>query len=161
MALEAIKPADFHWFPYEGFTFCLGLAEGEHAWTSGHTAAKFDPAIGKMRVEGTMREQARTAAMREDQLKRSLASLRQEVGVGLQGEIELRALQHEAEAERGGQRAGDQRRRRQHREQQDVPLALAGAVGMAAHQHQPGDGAQERQRAEEADPQGSRHAWGP
>ena len=61
MALEAIKPADFHWFPYEGFTFCLGLAEGEHAWTSGHTAAKFDPAIGKMRVEGTMREQARTA----------------------------------------------------------------------------------------------------
>ncbi len=61
MALEAIKPAKFPWFPYEGFTFCLGLTEGEHAWTSGHTAAALDPAIGKMRVKGTMEEQARTA----------------------------------------------------------------------------------------------------
>ncbi|HEY8533102.1 MAG TPA: RidA family protein [Micromonospora sp.] len=61
MALQAIKPANFHWFPYEGFTFCLGLSEGDHAWTSGHTAAKLDPAIGKMRVEGTMEQQARVA----------------------------------------------------------------------------------------------------
>ncbi|PZM97917.1 MAG: RidA family protein [Actinobacteria bacterium] len=61
MALQAIKPANFHWFPYEGFTFCLGLSEGDHAWTSGHTAAKFDPAIGKMRVEGNMEQQARVA----------------------------------------------------------------------------------------------------
>lgn len=52
------------------------------------------------RTANNFREQARTAAMREDQLKRTLASLRQEVGVGLQGEIELRALQHEAEADR-------------------------------------------------------------
>ena len=29
MTLSAIRPADFPWFPYEGFTFCLGLAEGE------------------------------------------------------------------------------------------------------------------------------------
>ena len=39
MTLTAIKPAEFPWFPYEGFTFCLGLTEGEHAWTSGHTGA--------------------------------------------------------------------------------------------------------------------------
>lgn len=61
MALEAIKPAEFPWFPYEGFTFCLGLTEGEHAWTSGHTSAALDPSIGKMRVKGDMEEQARIA----------------------------------------------------------------------------------------------------
>lgn len=61
MALTAITPAEFPWFPYEGFTFCLGLTEGDHAWTSGHTSAALDPAIGKMRVTGTMEEQARIA----------------------------------------------------------------------------------------------------
>lgn len=61
MTLSAIKPASFPWFPYEGFTFCLGLSEGEHAWTSGHTAASLDATLGKMTVGGTMREQARTA----------------------------------------------------------------------------------------------------
>ena len=35
MTLSAIKPDDFPWFPYEGFTFCLGLTEGEGGWTSG------------------------------------------------------------------------------------------------------------------------------
>ena len=61
MTLSAIKPAEFRWFPYEGFTFCLGLAEGDVAWTSGHTSARHDEAIGKMTVEGTMEEQARIA----------------------------------------------------------------------------------------------------
>lgn len=61
MTLSAIKPASFPWFPYEGFTFCLGLAEGDHAWTSGHTAARFEESLGKMTVGGTMAEQARTA----------------------------------------------------------------------------------------------------
>lgn len=61
MTLSAIKPAEFPWFPYEGFTFCLGLTEGENAWTSGHTSARHDEAIGKMTVEGTMEEQARIA----------------------------------------------------------------------------------------------------
>ncbi|WP_300678101.1 RidA family protein [Nocardioides sp.] len=61
MTLSAITPADFTWFPYDGFTFCLGLSEGENAWTSGHTSARQDPAIGKMTVDGTMAEQARIA----------------------------------------------------------------------------------------------------
>jgi enamine deaminase RidA (YjgF/YER057c/UK114 family) len=61
MTLEAIRPASFPWFPYEGFTFCLGLTEGEHAWTSGHTSAAMDETVGKMQVRGTMPEQARTA----------------------------------------------------------------------------------------------------
>lgn len=61
MTLQAIKPADFHWFPYEGFTFCLGLSEGSNVWTSGHTAAAHDPSLGKMTVGGTMEQQARTA----------------------------------------------------------------------------------------------------
>ena len=52
------------------------------------------------RAANNYREQARAAAIREDQLKGTLASLRQDVGVGLQGEIELRALQHEADADR-------------------------------------------------------------
>lgn len=61
MTLQPIKPKSFPWFPYEGFTFCLGLSEGDVAWTSGHTAAAHDPAVGKMVVKGTMEEQARTA----------------------------------------------------------------------------------------------------
>ncbi|WP_104106792.1 RidA family protein [Nocardioides sp. 616] len=61
MTLSAIKPVDFDWFPYEGFTFCLGLTEGERAWTSGHTSARLDESIGKMTVEGTMEQQARIA----------------------------------------------------------------------------------------------------
>ncbi|MFS3126871.1 Rid family hydrolase [Nocardioides sp. Bht2] len=61
MTLDAIRPAEFPWFPYEGFTFCLGLTEGDNAWTSGHTAARFDPAVGKMTVAGSMEQQARIA----------------------------------------------------------------------------------------------------
>jgi enamine deaminase RidA (YjgF/YER057c/UK114 family) len=61
MTLSAIKPADFDWFPYEGFTFCLGLSEGDSAWTSGHTSGRQDPALGRMTVEGTMAEQAEIA----------------------------------------------------------------------------------------------------
>lgn len=61
MTLQAIRPKEFPWFPYDGFTFCLGLAEGDSAWTSGHTSAAFDPAVGKMTVGGSMDQQARTA----------------------------------------------------------------------------------------------------
>jgi enamine deaminase RidA (YjgF/YER057c/UK114 family) len=61
MTLTAIKPAEFPWFPYEGFTFCLGLTEGESAWTSGHTSGRQDPELGKMTVNGTMTEQAEIA----------------------------------------------------------------------------------------------------
>ncbi len=52
------------------------------------------------RAANNYREQARAAAIHEEQLKGTLASLRQDVGVGLEGEIELRALQHEADADR-------------------------------------------------------------
>lgn len=61
MTLQAIRPAEFPWFPYEGFTFCLGLSEDGGAWSSGHTSAAHDAAAGKMTVSGTMAEQARTA----------------------------------------------------------------------------------------------------
>jgi enamine deaminase RidA (YjgF/YER057c/UK114 family) len=61
MTLSAIKPASFPWFEYEGFTFCLGLAEGDAGWTSGNTSARTDPAVGKMVVSGTMEEQATIA----------------------------------------------------------------------------------------------------
>lgn len=63
MTLSPITPtpAEFPWFPYEGYTFCLGLSEGDAAWTSGHTSAALDPAVGKMTVSGSMAEQARTA----------------------------------------------------------------------------------------------------
>ncbi len=61
MTLSAIKPDNFTWFPYEGFTFCLGLTEGDNAWTSGHTSARHDETLGKMTVDGTMTEQASIA----------------------------------------------------------------------------------------------------
>ena len=63
MTLSPITPTpgQFPWFPYEGFTFCLGLREGDSAWTSGHTSAALDPAVGKMTVSGTMEEQSRIA----------------------------------------------------------------------------------------------------
>lgn len=61
MTLTAIRPESFPWFPYDGFTFCLGLTEGGAAWTSGHTSARLDRALGKMTVAGSMEEQARIA----------------------------------------------------------------------------------------------------
>lgn len=61
MTLQAIRPDSFPWFPYDGFTFCLGLSEGQAAWTSGHTAAALDASVGKMTVGGPMEAQARTA----------------------------------------------------------------------------------------------------
>ncbi|MFF4880857.1 Rid family hydrolase [Micromonospora sp. NPDC000668] len=61
MTLHAIRPRSFRWFPYDGFTFCLGLAESDAAWTSGHTSAAVDHAVGKMTVTGDMAAQARIA----------------------------------------------------------------------------------------------------
>lgn len=57
----AIKPAEFPWFPYEGFTFSLGLRADEDVWVSGHTASRLDAELGKMVATGSMAEQARTA----------------------------------------------------------------------------------------------------
>lgn len=61
MTLTAIKPTNFRWFQYEGFTFCLGLTEGDAGWTSGNTSASMDESVGKMTVSGTMQEQASIA----------------------------------------------------------------------------------------------------
>lgn len=61
MTLTPIEPDHFPWFPYQGFTFSLGLQRGDDAWISGHTSSRLDPAVGKMVVTGTMEEQARIA----------------------------------------------------------------------------------------------------
>lgn len=58
MTLDAIRPAHFSYFPYDGFTFSLGLVDGEHAWLSGHSGAVWDERLGKMAVAGDMRAQA-------------------------------------------------------------------------------------------------------
>jgi enamine deaminase RidA (YjgF/YER057c/UK114 family) len=56
----AIRPDHFPYFPYEGFTFCLGLQRGDDAWLSGHSGATWDQSLGKMAVGGSMAEQAAT-----------------------------------------------------------------------------------------------------
>ena len=61
MTKRAITPDHFPWFEYEGFTFSLGLDLGDRAYLSGHTGASHDPAVGKMTIEGPMRDQAMTA----------------------------------------------------------------------------------------------------
>lgn len=55
---EAIRPEHFRYFPYDGFTFCLGLQRGDQVWLSGHSGAVFDGRSGKMAVSGSMASQA-------------------------------------------------------------------------------------------------------
>ncbi len=60
---------------------------------------------GRIRAEigdvvASLKEQARTAEAREASLNANLAALRQDVNTGTESEVELRALQHEAEANR-------------------------------------------------------------
>ena len=56
-----ITPTAFPWFPYERFTFSLGLvsADNNKAWLSGHTGSQHDHAVGKMVITGTATEQVR------------------------------------------------------------------------------------------------------
>ncbi len=54
--------------------------------------------VGK--IASSLQEEARTAQARETSLSTNLASLRQDVDSGTESEVELRALQHEAEANR-------------------------------------------------------------
>lgn len=61
MTTAAIRPTDFPWFRYEGYTFSLGLAEDGTVWLSGHSASEHDPESGRMVVRGGMPEQTRTA----------------------------------------------------------------------------------------------------
>ena len=61
MTITAIRPAEFPWFRYEGYTFSLGLADDGTAWLSGHSASEYDPESGRIVVRGGMPEQVRTA----------------------------------------------------------------------------------------------------
>jgi enamine deaminase RidA (YjgF/YER057c/UK114 family) len=61
MSITDIRPHRFPWFRYEGYTFSLGLTDGEHAWLSGHSASEYDPDGGRIVVRGGMAEQTRTA----------------------------------------------------------------------------------------------------
>lgn len=97
MPLEAIKPANFHWFPYDGFTFCLGLSEGSNVWTSGQTAAAFDAEVGKMTVGGTMEQQARTAYEKVLTVVAGAGLTKDDV-VRVTENVTLAGLEHYAEA---------------------------------------------------------------
>jgi enamine deaminase RidA (YjgF/YER057c/UK114 family) len=61
MSISAIRPAEFPWFRYEGYSFSLGLTDGSNAWLSGHSASRYDRDAGRMVVTGGMGEQAQTA----------------------------------------------------------------------------------------------------
>ncbi|NUU22820.1 MAG: hypothetical protein HOV68_15105 [Streptomycetaceae bacterium] len=65
-AYQPIRPADFPWFRYEGYTFSLGLvrkrSDGRtEAVLSGHSASEYDAEAGRIVVRGGMAEQAGTA----------------------------------------------------------------------------------------------------
>ena len=57
MKLQAIEPDPYPWFPYKGFTFCLGLHRDGVAWTSGQSGAQFDSEAERMVIRGTMADQ--------------------------------------------------------------------------------------------------------
>jgi len=61
MTVTDIRPAEFPWFRYDGYTFSLGLTDGERAWLSGHSASRYDAEHGRMVVTGGMGEQAEVA----------------------------------------------------------------------------------------------------
>lgn len=61
MSVSAIRPRDFPWFRYEGYTFSLGLQAGPEAWLSGHSASQYDPESGRIVVLGGMGEQTQIA----------------------------------------------------------------------------------------------------
>lgn len=61
MAVTDIRPAEFPWLRYEGYTFSLGLTDGESGWLSGHSASGYDAEAGRVLVVGEMAEQAQTA----------------------------------------------------------------------------------------------------
>lgn len=57
MKLSPIEPDPYPWFPYKGFTFCLGLHKDGVAWTSGQSGAQFDPEAERMVIRGSMQDQ--------------------------------------------------------------------------------------------------------
>ena len=62
MEPKAITPDDFPWFDYSRYSFSLGLELGPGAASlSGHSASEYNPAIGKIVVDGDIATQTRTA----------------------------------------------------------------------------------------------------
>jgi enamine deaminase RidA (YjgF/YER057c/UK114 family) len=64
VTLTAIEPEVYPWFDYRGFTFCLGLSDGDAAWTSGQSASVLDRESGRMLIEGGLTEQAERSYMK-------------------------------------------------------------------------------------------------
>jgi enamine deaminase RidA (YjgF/YER057c/UK114 family) len=58
MTLTAIEPEVYPWIEYKGYTFCLGLVDGDAAWTSGQSSSVLNRETGKMEIEGGLGEQA-------------------------------------------------------------------------------------------------------
>ena len=66
MSFRAIEPASFPWYDYKGYTFSLGLVDGDSVINSGHSGSDFDPALGKAGIKGGMGEQAMTAYAKQE-----------------------------------------------------------------------------------------------
>jgi len=66
MSFRAIEPASFPWYDYKGYTFSLGLVDGESVINSGHSGSAFDPDLGKAGIKGGMGEQAATAYAKQE-----------------------------------------------------------------------------------------------
>jgi enamine deaminase RidA (YjgF/YER057c/UK114 family) len=60
-SFTAIEPESFPWYDYKGYTFSLGLQQGDSVINSGHSGSAFDPELGKAAIKGGMGEQAETA----------------------------------------------------------------------------------------------------
>lgn len=82
MKLQAIEPDPYPWFPYKGFTFCLGLHKDGVAWTSGQSGAEFDPESQRMVIRGTMADQL-------DMSYTKILAVLAEVGLGAEDVVHL------------------------------------------------------------------------
>jgi enamine deaminase RidA (YjgF/YER057c/UK114 family) len=61
MKPSILAPAHFPWFDYRRYSFSLGVAAGEFAYLSGHTASTYDPGARRIVVPDGMSRQAHTA----------------------------------------------------------------------------------------------------
>lgn len=98
MSFTALRPADFPWFDYSRYTFSLGLAHGDHAYLSGHSASEYAADAGRIVVKGGMAEQARTAYAKIEAI---LGAAGLDLGdvVRVVENVTLDGIEHYAEAE--------------------------------------------------------------
>lgn len=82
MKLQAIEPDPYPWFPYKGFTFCLGLHRDGVVWTSGQSGAQFDSEAERMVIRGTMADQLEMSYTK-------LLAVLDEVGLGASDVVHL------------------------------------------------------------------------